>query len=242
MDSSFSSMHNEPLSERIAYEIINMIREHKLKPGDKLPPERELADLLNVSRPSLREALRALAIVNIVETRHGAGTYITSLKTDLLIQHLEFVFALDQTTFLSLVEARIFLESGLAGLAAERITDEEVAELRAFLDATHTNVAEDSEAFANADHKLHRMIAEAACNPIMLRFLDAVSGLANASRQRRNATPSIIQQTIEEHYAIVQAIANRDPVAARQAMYGHLNQVRQRLLLEASLSDSDTSA
>lgn len=237
---SFSSLQQEPLSERIAYEIINMIRTQQYKPGDKLPPERELAEQLNVSRPSIREALRALAIVNIVETRHGAGTYITSLQTDLLVEHLDFIFALDHSTFLNLIQARQVLEVGLAGWAAEKITDDEIRELWAFFERTHTNVDPFSKEFAEADYELHAMIATYARNPIMKRFLEAVRSLGYASRSSRDITRGIAQQTITEHHAIVSAIGSRDRKAAENAMFNHLEHVRQRILSEQETDTPST--
>jgi len=242
MKPPFSSLQQEPLSERIAHEIMNMIRSKQYKPGDKLPPERELAEQLNVSRPSIREALRALAIVNIVETRHGAGTYVTSLNTNLLIEHLDFIFALDQSTFLNLIEARQVIEVGLAGWAAERITDDEIRDLWAFFEQTHVQpIDPSSEAFADADYQLHSKIATIARNPIMKRFLEAVRGLGQASRQTRQITQEIVRQTVIEHHAIITAIGSRNRLTAENAMFNHLEHVRQRILAEQKQKNDTVS-
>ncbi len=230
MKSQFQALSNTVLSERIVNEVLSMIRERKLMPGDKLPPERELAAALNVSRPSLREALRALSIMGIVEIRQGAGTFVTSLETDLLVQHLDFVFSLDTSTFVNLFEARQILEVGIAAMAAQRITDDEIEQLQAFMETSHCQVHEESATFLQADHKLHTMIAEFARNPILLRFFDVVNGLGSVSRQRRRVKPEEVQRTVVEHQAIVDAIVSRDPEAAQQAMMSHLESGRQRLL------------
>ena len=115
---TFGVFERDGLPERIAARLISLIGERQLRPGDKLPPERDLAATMQVSRPSLREALRALAMLNIVEIRQGSGTYVSSLKPEVLIEHLDFVFALDDSTFTELLEARQMLEPGLAAAAA----------------------------------------------------------------------------------------------------------------------------
>jgi DNA-binding transcriptional MocR family regulator len=89
----------ELLPERIASRLVSLIAERHLRPGDKLPSERDLAAAMQVSRPSLREALRALAMLNVVEIRQGSGTYVTSLRPEVLVEHFDFVFALDDATF-----------------------------------------------------------------------------------------------------------------------------------------------
>ena len=117
---------------------------------------------MQVSRPSLREALRALAMLNIVEIRQGSGTYVSSLKPEVLIEHLDFVFALDDSTFTELLEARQMLEPGLAAAAATRATDEELALLRACVSRAAVDV-DDPEVFLAADLELHQIISVAAC-------------------------------------------------------------------------------
>lgn len=225
---AFGTFKKKALSEDIAARLLFLIREKELRPGDKLPPERELAAMMRVSRPSLREALRALSIMNIVEIRQGDGTYVTSLEPDLLIEHLDFVFALDDSTFLELFEARKILEVGIAAIAAERITGEEIAELEACLTESVRNM-EDHEAFLEADLELHEKIAEAARNPILSRFMASIGQLGRASRSRTVEIPGVARQSVEDHQAIVTALTDRDPEAARQAMLQHLNNVEERL-------------
>src|SRR5512146_521879 len=92
---TFGPFEKDVLPKKIATRLLSLIKEKHLRPGDKLPPERELAVMMQVSRPSLREALRALSIINIIEIRQGDGTYVTSLEPELLIEPLDFVFSLD---------------------------------------------------------------------------------------------------------------------------------------------------
>jgi GntR family transcriptional repressor for pyruvate dehydrogenase complex len=184
--------------------------------------------MMQVSRPSLREALQALALMNIVEIRQGDGTYVTSLEPELLVEPLDFVFSLDNSTLLELFEARKIVEVGLVALAAQRITTEEIADLEICLTKS-LQTADDPDAFLQADIELHKRIATAARNPIMQRFMDSISQLGRASRARTTHIPGLTKQSAEDHCAIVAALKAHDMEAARQAMLQHLNRVEQRL-------------
>jgi GntR family transcriptional regulator, transcriptional repressor for pyruvate dehydrogenase complex len=225
---SFEAIKRSALAEEISAKLLDLIKEKQLRPGDKLPPERELATMMKVSRPSLREALRALSIMNVVEIRQGNGTYVTSLDPELLVEHLDFVFSLDDSTFLQLLEARRIVEVGLVGLAAERISDEQIAELDIFL-AQSVESARDSRAALAADLVLHAHITEAAGNPILARFMASISQLGLASRRRTIEIPGVAEQAAEDHRAIVAALKARDPEAARRAMLAHLDNIDRRL-------------
>jgi GntR family transcriptional repressor for pyruvate dehydrogenase complex len=225
---TYGTFKKDSLSEQISERLLSLIRERKLRPGDKLPPERELAAAMQVSRPSLREALRALSIMNVIEIRQGAGTYVTSLEPALLVEHLDFVFSLDDSTFLDLFDARKILEVGIVALAAERITDEEIAGLDACL-AKSKEAVTDHQSFLQADIELHERITAAARNPILSRFMASISRLGRASRARTVEIPGVPEQSLADHEAIVAALKARDPQAARQAMLHHLNHVEKEL-------------
>ncbi len=224
----FGALKKSALSENIVDQLLSLIRERELHPGDKLPPERELALQLHVSRPSLREALRALAIMNVIEIRQGDGTYVTSLEPNLLMAHLDFVFALTDTTFLELFEARRILEPGIAALAAMHITAEELAMLERCY-ARSLEDAHDLERFVEDDLELHEIIAKAAKNTILQRFMTSVSQLGKVSRQRTVELPGIPEQSVRDHRAIINALKEHNPAAASQAMLLHLNNVEQEL-------------
>ncbi|HEY0752352.1 MAG TPA: FadR/GntR family transcriptional regulator [Ktedonobacteraceae bacterium] len=227
------------LSESIVSKLLALLKARKLQPGDRLPSEREMAEQLHVSRPSLREALRALSIMHVVEIRQGSGTYISSLEPKRLVEHLDFVFALADSTYLSLFEARQVVEVGICGLAAQRITDEEITRLEHCLEKSQlglTNV----ELYFQADLELHEIITEAAASPILSRIMASISHLSLASRTRTAVLPGIAHQVIEDHRAIIQALKQRDAEAARQAMYHHLIHVEQRLLDDLAASAAAT--
>ncbi len=236
---SFGTFKKSAISEDITARLLTMIKEGELKPGAKLPPERELAEMMQVSRPSLREALRALSIMNIIEIRQGDGTYVTSLEPELLVEHLDFVFSLSDTTIVELFKARRIVEVGLAAMAAEQITDEEIAKLEDCLTHSIENV-DNHAAFLQADVELHETIVDAAHNPFLKRFMASIYHLGRASRSRTVEIPGVVNQVVEDHRAIVAAMKARDPEKARQAMLQHLNNVETRLL-ELARADQDSA-
>ena len=225
----FGPVERTILWEQVAEQLMTMLREKHLRPGDKLPPERELAAMMQVSRPSLREALRALSMMNVLEVRQGAGTYVSSLEPELLVEHLDFVLSLDDSSLLELFEARKIVEIGIAGLAAQRITDEELAELEAGLGRSQETLHHPSD-FLQADEQLHKTITQAARNPIMSRVIDSISRLLMVSRSRTVEITGVRERTVEDHRAIIAALKRRDPEAAQEAMLQHLNNVEQGLL------------
>ena len=223
----FGTFEKDVLPEKIVARILSLIKEKQLGPGDKLPPERELAAMMQVSRPSLRTALRALSHMKIIEIRQGAGTYVTSLDPQALMEPLGFVFSLDDSTFLQLLEARKILEVGIAGLAAQQITEEESAALEACL-VRSAELVEDHEPFLQTDRELHARITEASRNPILIRFMQSISKLDLAGRRRTSDIPGMTAQSLEDHRVIVAALKAHDPEAARQAMLQHLRNVEQK--------------
>jgi GntR family transcriptional repressor for pyruvate dehydrogenase complex len=237
-DSTFGKVEKSVLSDQIAERILQMVQERRLNPGDKLPPERELAAMMNVSRPALREALRGLSMMNIIEIRQGAGAFVTDLDPAQLVQHLNFVFALDDSTILELFDARMIVEVGLIELAAQRITDEDIRLLEDNLErATHS--ADDIESFLQADLELHMLIARIARNPILARFMESIQQLGLASRRRTAMIPGVAQRSTADHRRIVEALIRRDVAGARQAMLDHLGNVETKLRIISNGHEED---
>ncbi|MFN2204794.1 MAG: FadR/GntR family transcriptional regulator [Candidatus Promineifilaceae bacterium] len=226
-DTTFSPLQKQQtVAEAISAEILKLLRQKELKAGDKLPPERELAEMLGVSRPSLREALRALSIMKVVEVRQGDGTYVSALNPEELVEHLEFVFMLDDSTTLQLFEARKIVEPGNAALAAQRISDEELAQLRAYLDESERGY-DDPETFLQIDIELHELITRAARNPLLERFMASISALGRASRHKTVRLSGVTKPTVDHHRRIVAALEAHDPQAASAAMLRHLEHIEQ---------------
>ena len=223
---SFGTVSRHTVPDQIAARLIALITERQLKAGDRLPPERELAATMQVSRSSLREALRALAMVGVVEMRHGDGTYLTSLETDQLLRPVSLVLSLSDSSLAELFEARKLVEPGLAALAAHRISDAEAAELCSRADETAAAL-DDAEAFMWADIELHALIAKAADNAVLCRLLDSIASMGIASRRRTGRLAAVRRQSAHDHREIAAAIAARNAEAAHAAMLRHLENVER---------------
>ena len=166
----FAVVNRSTLPDEIAARLLDLIRAESLRPGDKLPAERELAAMMHVSRPVLREALRALSIMNVVEIRQGAGTYITALEPQQLVSHLDFVFSKDPVALAQVIETRRVVEVGNVRLAAVRITPAQVARLEALLAELRGAVA-DADRFSTLDIAFHDAVCEAAGNFLLAQFM-----------------------------------------------------------------------
>jgi GntR family transcriptional repressor for pyruvate dehydrogenase complex len=228
MSINFGTFQKDILSEKIAARLLTLIRERQLHPGDRLPPERELALSMGVSRPSLREALRALSILGVIENRHGSGTFVTSLQPDMLVEHLDFIIALNDRAFLDLFQARKILEVGIASLAAKQITEEELEGLEASLQRS-ADAIDDPKRFLQADLDLHQRIMVAARNQILALFMRSINDVNVASRRRTGELPEVRKQTLKDHRLILAALKAHDAEAASQAMRDHLDHVEMKL-------------
>jgi GntR family transcriptional repressor for pyruvate dehydrogenase complex len=228
MTVNFGTFQKDILSEKIAARLLALIRERQLHPGDRLPAERELAQSMGVSRPSLREALRALSILGVIENRHGSGTYVTSLQPDMLVEHLDFIIALNDRSFLDLFQARKILEVGIASLAARQITEEELKDLEQNLQRS-ADAIDDPKRFLQADLDLHQCIMKAARNQILALFMRSINDVNVASRRRTGELPEVRKQTLKDHRLILAALKAHDAEAAAQAMRDHLDHVEMKL-------------
>lgn len=223
------------LPEEIAQRVLALIRAQELRPGDRLPAERELARRLGVSRPVLREALRALALMKVVDIRHGTGSYVTSLEPRQLISHLDFAFSSDETALAKVFEARRVVESGNVRFAARRASDEELDRLAALLGQLELAI-DDPERFSEADIAFHDAICRAADNFMLAQFMTIVDTLGKVSRQRTGRQRRVRATAVRDHRLILDGLRARDPDAAERAMRGHLDHI------EATLHMSDDGA
>jgi GntR family transcriptional repressor for pyruvate dehydrogenase complex len=160
----FETIRRNAVAHEAIATIKAMIVRGDLRAGQRLPAERELAAQLGVSRPSLREAIRALITLNILESRHGEGTFVSSLEPDLLAEPIDFVMQVDDGGIAAVFEARHVLEAGIAALAAERATDLELAELEDYVNGGRAKL-DDAEAFIEHDIEFHDRLRRAAPSP-----------------------------------------------------------------------------
>ena len=223
--------------------IKQMILDGTLRPGAKLPIEKDLAPRLGVSRGSLREGVRALSIMGVLETRQGAGMYVTALDPSLLLAPMGFVVDLQHTAGVEQVHSvRRVLETEAAALAARYMPDDILQEAEAILEESELAVlARDHDAVLDADLRFHRLIAAHSLNAVLEALIDALSSRTVRGRLWRAITDeSAGAVTLAEHRAILKAIHDRDPVTAQIRMANHLLAVEAFLAERPPLGD-DTS-
>jgi DNA-binding FadR family transcriptional regulator len=226
----FQAVATQRLYEQVAGQVTDLVTRGEFKPGDRLPPERDLAKLLGVSRPTVREAMIALEIAGLVEVRVGAGTFVTDKTGGSGVGSSQRLFEGIGSSPLELVGARRTIEPEVAALAAQLATAQEIeaiAETMRMIAA-----AQDTPSHRAADHQFHVRIGLASHNNILAAIVDecwaemyspmfermgAVTGLivARCSPQQRDTT-------VAEHGAVYDAIVARDPAGARAAMDAHL--------------------
>ena len=210
------------LTDDAISKIKNMILDGRLKPGDRLPREADLAEQLGISRGSLREAVRALSMIRILDVRRGDGTYVTSLEPELLLETLTFVIDFHQDSdILDLFEVRRALEPLAAEKAALLMPAEEAAELLTLVDSIS---AEDSvDAWVANDMEFHHRIAVAADNSVLCLLADSVAARTHQARIWRGVTQQdSFEQTRREHRAIALAIAERQASVAAACSLAHV--------------------
>jgi GntR family transcriptional repressor for pyruvate dehydrogenase complex len=224
----FTVVPRSTLPEEVANRLLALIRDRQLRPGSKLPPERSLAGMMDVSRPVVREALRALALMRVVDIRPGDGTYITSLEPKQLIAHLDFVFAKDSVALVQLLEARRVVEAGNARLAATRATETEIAALGDLVAALAACI-DDPDRFSELDIAVHDAVCAAADNFLLSQFMNIIDTLGKVSRERTGGLRQVREAALRDHRRILDALRAHDPDAAQRAMLEHLDHVEQGL-------------
>lgn len=195
--------------------IKDMIVSGELRPGDRLPKEADLADRLGLSRNSLREAVKALSLIRVLDVRQGDGTYVTSLESRLLLDAMSFVVEFHRDdTVLEFLEVRRILEPAATAIAAQRMTDKQIEELREILDGLADSPTVE-DLVAN-DLEFHRKIAVGSGNTVLASLIDSLSGPTTRARIWRGLTQEgATGWTRDQHSAICEAIASRQPEIAR---------------------------
>ena len=207
--------------EEIVRQVKQLIAEGRFKSGDRLPPERELAEKFVVSRTSVREALRALESLGLIDIRPGEGTFVREVSIDALVGPLALVMTSQREAIGELFEARRVLEPAIAALAASRATPDEVQEMERILDDQAREIAAGRTGLAQ-DAAFHAAVGTAAHNRAITRVVHAIMDLLTQSREESLNTPGRPTRSHQDHRRIVEAITRRDSGAARQAMLDHL--------------------
>jgi GntR family transcriptional repressor for pyruvate dehydrogenase complex len=217
------------LSDEITQQLENLILNNELNIGDALPPERELAAQLGVSRNILREAINTMMQKGLLEVRQGLGTFIVSPTVDVLRDSLSFFVRFNVSGLFDLLEARLALEVQIAELAASRSTDEDHQQINLRLQEMEAVVG-DPDQYIEADIRFHAALAKAAKNEILYLLLESIRG---AMRENIRAVierhTNAVQRAMPYHRQIAQAIQQGSPVAARDSMRAHLESLRHDL-------------
>jgi len=222
----FQSLRSEKFSEQISLQLLEKIIGGYYQPGDRLPPERDLAELFNVSRVVVREALGSLLAKGIISVRQGLGTTVNSLDEWNTLDPQVLLLLQGDNVFGQLMETRRIIEPEMAALAAERITTEELEILRANSDLPEDDTIEEH---SERDINFHLQIAKATHNHVLLMVLTSTTDLLREGRRRIFAVPGELAKARHWHLTIFTAIEQCDPQAAREAMAKHMEQVRKGL-------------
>jgi len=213
---------SEGLTERLVGVMKSWVLQGLIAPGERMAPERELAGLLKVSRSSVRQALKTLEVMGVLEARQGSGTYLTESAEAILKQPTDLLVPLRGVCFAELFEARRAMEVEAVASAAARATEEDVAELEALIERMRKHLSH-SAAYYASDVAFHRKIAEVSGNGVFVWFSDMViKVMAEAWRERAQKGDNT-RSTFAEHQSVFEAIRQRDPAAARAAMLAHLD-------------------
>lgn len=207
-----------------------MIIRGDLSPGDRLPPEKELAENLGLSRSSLREAIKALVFIRVLDVRQGNGTYVTSLEPKFLLEALSFALDIhEDSSLLEIFEVRRMLESQATGLAAQAATPEDVAALR-FESAEVASHSDDWELLVEHDVRFHKMISHLAGNDYLAGLIDGLTPKTLRARVWRVITQEgAVERTLREHDMIIDAIEAGNPDLAIAVATVHISGVEDWL-------------
>ena len=225
----------EGSADQVVAHIRDLIERKRLRPGDRLPAERDLAAQIGLSRPTVRMGLHALAAIGCVQSRHGSGTYIPDGPPSLGPEPLSFLAALHGFTREQMYEARRILEVEAAGLAADRATPEQLASMADEVASLFATM-QAPQRFRTHDIAFHRIVAAASANPILAALVEMLSTLYD-ERRRRTAARAVgrdLRDAAEAHRGIYQGIRAHDADRARSAMNGHLMLASQYQAQEAS--------
>lgn len=224
----FNSVKRTKISDEIANQIKRLITEGKLKPGDRLPPERELIKQLGVSRPSLREALNSLVSIGLLEVRQAKRTFVKSVTSKLIEDPLALLIKADEQKVFDLIEVRKAIETWSAYHAAQKALKEDIERLDAII-RDMKKAFEEGRSWEKEDADFHLAIAQATHNTIQVHIMSSIYDLLRQSMAKIFIDREQVKKLINHHLQIFLAIKNRDPEKARQKTLDHLNYVEFEL-------------
>jgi GntR family transcriptional repressor for pyruvate dehydrogenase complex len=212
--------------EEVVSQIHDLIREGRLKAGDQLPAERELAETFKVSRTSVREALRALETQGLVVSRTGMGTFVADLPIESLVAPLATLLLEEKSALADIFEMRKLIEPHIASLAAERARPRDIERMKKILDKQKDEIDRGATG-VEQDAAFHFTIARSTQNQALQKLVSGLMELLSHSREESLQTPGRRLASLESHLSILFAIEGHDKERARHAMLHHIEQVEQ---------------
>jgi len=222
----YRTIKQNKLYEAIAKQIQDLIIADQLRPGDKFPPERELAKQLGVSRGVVREAIRVLEQKGLLKVKPGKGTFVDKATSDTVADSIELLFRVEGGTILELLEVRKILEIEIAGLAAKRVKEQDLQKMEITIQQMQDNL-ESAEEYIEADMMFHSALAEAAKNRLFPLIINPIVDLLRENRKVIFDVPGSPQRALRHHQIIYECIKARDSEKAKMAMQQHLLQVQE---------------
>jgi GntR family transcriptional repressor for pyruvate dehydrogenase complex len=227
-----------PVGEMVARRILDMVKAGTLKPGDQLPTERDLAQSLNVSRPSVREAIRGLAILGVVRTVQGGGAYISDLDAEALLGPIQFFLSLQDLNVTELYDARSLIESDVARRAAVNIDGPSLARLEAILTA-QADCLDNPDAFRASDYAFHELIWIGSGNAFLKRIGESLNVIGLEFRKRASESPAVLRQSYADHKVLFAALKARDAEAAAKAAESHMHNVYRVTIAQPNMNKGE---
>jgi len=218
----------QKLYEEIAARMLEQIQSGVLRPGDRLPPERTLAEEYGVSRTAIREALRSLEMMGCVESHVGEGTFIKAPSLSNIVDPFSMIIAQNGRMGSELIEARLILETEIAALAARRRTEGQLAALERAVREMAEDIAGGGMGI-EADEGFHGILAAAAGNEALSVMLDMCAGMLSRTRPITQSVKGVPKMALKDHAAICDAVRSQDEKAARRLMRTHLNRALRNL-------------
>ncbi|HNP34746.1 MAG TPA: FadR/GntR family transcriptional regulator [Woeseiaceae bacterium] len=222
------ALKREALAEQIVRRIVGRIRSGNLRPGDRLPAERTLASQLGVGRPTLREALRALQLLGILDIRHGGGVFVSNLQPEALFGPLQLFVDDEEQNLTSLLEARKVIEGAVLAFVATKISDKSIAKLNDNLGQLEALIQQSSDnevyrqRFQDLAQEFRHIVEVAADNPVLARTVQNFDVFTTAARNHLVSIESP-RHLLANHRRIVEALSKRDPEAAKKALEAHID-------------------
>jgi len=224
--SSIVPIERVSVAEQVAHNLLDLIRSGSVKPGQQLPTERDLAAMLQVSRPSVREAVRGLQILGVIKTRQGGGLFVTSLTAAEILSPLQMLITLTDENFEALHESRVMMEGAMGRLLAARIDAPTITRLTKIV-KIQQRLTNNPIAFRVSDMEFHRTLGAVLHNPFLERISEALYLLGNEYRHIAWETPGVLKRSVKDHQNIVAALETRNPEKITDATVRHMISVHE---------------